>query len=72
MPLAVGRKGEMYKNRMFVAPMHGPAWVDSANMLNDYGIEYYASGQRAALAVSISVRPRWIILTASLMMPISI
>ena len=43
MPLAVGRKGEMYKNRMFVAPMHGPAWVDSANMLNDYGIEYYAS-----------------------------
>ena len=42
-PLEVGRKKEIYKNRLFVAPMHGPAWVDSANMLNDYGIEYYAT-----------------------------
>lgn len=42
-PLKVGRKGDVYKNRLFVAPMHSPPFVDSQNILNDYGIEYYAS-----------------------------
>ncbi len=42
-PLKVGKKGDIYKNRLFVAPMHGPSLVDSQNILNDYGIEYYAS-----------------------------
>lgn len=42
-PLKVGKRGDIYKNRLFVAPMHSPPFVDSQNILNDYGIEYYAS-----------------------------
>ena len=41
-PLVVGKKGIVYKNRLFVAPMHGPALVDSQNILNDYGIAFNA------------------------------
>ena len=42
-PLKVGKREDEYKNRLFVAPMHSPPFVDSQNILNDYGIEYYAS-----------------------------
>ncbi|WP_343250709.1 FAD-dependent oxidoreductase [Diplocloster hominis] len=42
-PMKAGKKGDVYKNRLFVAPMHSPPFVDSQNILNDYGIEYYAS-----------------------------
>lgn len=42
-PMVVGRKKEVYKNRLFVAPMHGYAFVDDHNMLNDCGIEFYVS-----------------------------
>lgn len=45
-PMIVGKKKEVYKNRLFVAPMHGYAFVDDHNMLNDCGIDFYVSKAR--------------------------
>ena len=49
-PLIVGKRKDVYKNRLFVAPMHGPAFVDSQNILNDYGIKFNASKAEGGFA----------------------
>ena len=41
-PMVVGKNKVIYKNRLFVAPMHGPSCVDSQNIINDYGIRFNA------------------------------
>jgi 2,4-dienoyl-CoA reductase-like NADH-dependent reductase (Old Yellow Enzyme family)/thioredoxin reductase len=42
-PLKVGKNGDIYKNRIFVSPMQSPANTDGLGLLNDHGIEFYAS-----------------------------
>jgi len=39
----VGKNGDVYKNRLFVSPMQCPAFTDGLGLLNDCGIEFYAS-----------------------------
>lgn len=48
--MKAGKQGLVYKNRLFIAPMHGPSFVDSQNMLNDCGIDSYASKAEGGFA----------------------
>jgi 2,4-dienoyl-CoA reductase-like NADH-dependent reductase (Old Yellow Enzyme family)/thioredoxin reductase len=49
-PMVVGKSKDIYKNRLFVSPMACPAFTDGLGLLNDYGIECYASKAQGGFA----------------------